>query len=165
MSDAVDSPEFAQVRAQLAALDAGDKKRRRQFRRLELLCQGCKGLVAEVMETHPVPVLLVRWRQRDEHGHVRAPGRDEWTGLLLGDDHPTPGLIDAACRCGHHWIRPDVIVGQRGTMTSKPQRPVEGSTQETMRILRKAGIPTRRDPDRSRTGPTLEELHQRNAER
>jgi hypothetical protein len=74
------------LRDQLAALNAGSRKRWRAFRKFELVCGGCGDTMVEVMTTQPWVIL--RHNRNDD---------DPWMIFLY--DGPPDESIPVFCRC------------------------------------------------------------------
>lgn len=88
------------VSAQLTALRAGPAQRWRVFRRLEVICKLCGGLLLEVMATSP-PAMAFRTVESVGNAEPRSGGRVK----LRASDHrfwlfsDAPDIFLVTCKC------------------------------------------------------------------
>lgn len=98
-----DLPDWAtSVQAQLAALEAGPRKRWRLFRRCDVICERCREQLCQVMNTTP-PVVVTRQHVRSaEHPHTRDVARTVDELLRTGDRRSAP-LTELHADDEDHW--------------------------------------------------------------
>lgn len=125
------------IESQLAALDAGPPKRRREFRALEYVCRACGDVILEVMKTWPYEVVLTRGlgehprrpvlaadatmaaRVADmgEQGEpIRRGGQQVWPLRPTGDATESSITTSCSCRSGQiamSAIRADIAAGTK----------------------------------------------------